>query len=192
MSEFGPAIQKTLAAEGGYVDRSATTGEVVNMGLTCEFLRGIGFLGNPPASGPCTEGEKQVIKSLSVVIAMQLYDKYIWEPRLCGKINDQTVAAKFFDLSVNEGSAKIAGRWVPEATVVLQRAINDARASSQDAPLVVDGIIGPATIAAANACDPAILMASIRSEGAAVYFEIDIANPQDDQFLHDWLARLNS
>jgi lysozyme family protein len=59
------------------------------------------------------------------------------------------------------------------------------------AEITVDGCYGPATEAALNACDPALLMQELIKVSLAHYDAIAAAHPQDEQFLADWTRRAN-
>jgi lysozyme family protein len=178
VSEFGPAIAITLAHEGGYAFVPAT-GECVNMGLTHWFLRSIGYLGDPPASGPVTESEKATIRGLSESLAKGLYQEYFWKRYRCGEFDNQDIANKYFDLCVNTGPR--------ETCTILQRAINSLSHS-----LVEDGLIGTVTLAAANECDPVTLLAEIREQAEDFYRALAKEKPELANRLDGWLVRLNS
>lgn len=179
MANFGPAIAFTLQEEGGYSDDQTRaplppTGEVVNRGLTLIFLRSIGYLGNPAATGPATPAEIETIKAITVPTAQSLYLEYFWKPYRCGEIDDQACAGKYFDVCVNTGPR--------EGCLILQRAINSAVGVQV---ISVDGVIGPMTIAAANNCVADKLIGWIREEGAAFYNQAQPASRRAG-----WLARL--
>jgi lysozyme family protein len=55
-----------------------------------------------------------------------------------------------------------------------------------------DGILGPRTIAAANAADPVSLLADIRTCGTHFYCSLAESKPELAPNLPGWLARLNS
>lgn len=180
MSDFAPAITKTLTSEGGYTLEA--DGEPVNMGLKLSTLRSWGYLGNPSASGPATPLEIAAIKGMSVTTAMQLYKSEIWDKYRCGEIEDQDVAFRYWDLCVNMGPG--------QACKILQRACNSVGIQPQ---LVEDGAIGKKTIAAANSgWYPETIEEAIRSEAAKVYQQIAAAHPQLEGRLQGWLARLNA
>lgn len=177
MSDFIPAITKTLIFEGGFTHEA--NGDPVNRGLTLGFLRGIGYLGTPPASGPATASETATIQGMSVSTAMALYKANIWDKQRCGEIEDQDVANKYFDLCVNQGPH--------QATLILQRACRE-----QLPAITVDGIMGPQTIATVNIVEPVVLLKSIRAEAEKVYREIAVARPELEHRLEGWLARLSA
>jgi lysozyme family protein len=84
---------------------------------------------------------------------------------------DKRVAAKTMDISVNNGIS-----WGPK---ILQRA----------AGVADDGIIGPATLAAANAIDPVTLCQSMADKLIEHYEAIVADHHEDQKFLAGWKNR---
>ena len=179
MADFNLAVTKTLASEGGFFS-NPVTGEVVNMGITVAFLRAVGKL--PPRTGPASEGETAFVRSLTVDAAKQLYLQYFWHPVQGDAIQSQSLAEKVFDLAVNCG--------IGTSVMFAQRAVNVV--TFPDLPLVVDGAIGPKSIARINACNPIALLASIRAQAETHYRNIAANNPKLAEDLPAWLGRLAS
>ncbi len=171
MAEFVPAVEKTLLAEGGYYHNPAT-GEYANLGITLKTLRSLGVL---MTSGPATPEDIKFVKSLTEDEAKDIYWESYWDKLRLDEITSQDVANKVFDLAVNTGPGT--------AVKLLQRALP---------AVLVDGIIGPKTIWAANSCDPLALLARIRDEAAHHYEQIAANNPALAPDLPGWLNRLNS
>ena len=94
-----------------------------------------------------------------------------WEAQL-----SDPVAERILDAMVNNGPVT--------GTKILQEAVN-----SLGPCLVVDGQWGPATVAAANACDQGELVVAIKNTRVAYYEAIVARNPQDAQYEAAWLAR---
>ena len=86
------------------------------------------------------------------------------------------VAERILDAMLNNGPVT--------GTKILQKAVN-----SLDGNLVVDGQWGPATVAAANACDQLALVAAIQNTRVAYYEAIVAAHPQDSVYEAAWLTR---
>lgn len=166
MADFQIALAITLKSEGGY-NRDPETDEVVNMGVTLEFLRHAQIL---MSSGPPTDKDVAFVKSLTRDEVAEIYDKYFWGE--LGKLTSQAVANKVFDVYVNTG----------HGIVFLQLALKVAD----------DGILGPKTIAAANAADPVALLATIKSEGKAYYELLATKKAAWAKDLPGWIARLES
>lgn len=170
MANFEPAVKKTILAEGGFF-YNHTTGEVVNMGVTLATLRSLGIL---HSTGTPSKEDVAFVKSLTADEAKDIYRKEYWDPLHLDHINDQAVAAKVFDLAVNMG------------------VVSAARFLQASCGVAEDGVVGPITIARANAMDPVALLGSIRARASNRYQEIASANPTLVGNLHGWLSRLNS
>lgn len=93
-----------------------------------------------------------------------------WHANRLSEINDQAVANWIYDHCVN---AETRGdRWAQEA-----------------ARVTIDGQIGPKTIAAINAMNPAEFLRE--AEDVAAFYRLDraLAHPSQIQFLPSWLRR---
>ena len=88
------------------------------------------------------------------------------------------VEERILDAMVNEGPVT--------GCKDLQNAINSV---SGIGTVVVDGGWGPATVAAANACDQNALVAAIQGTRKARYIAIVAAHPEDSKYEAGWLAR---
>ncbi len=172
MASFDPAFQLTVQNEGGFF-HNPVTGEVVNHGVTLTFVRDSGY--NPTA-------DEAFIQNLSEDEAAQIYQKYFWEPHSIGQINDQNLANKVFDLTVNMGAG---GATHEGALTLLQHAVNDCGGSC-----MVDGQIGPVTLAQINALDAGQLLAAYRLRAKTRYEAIAAGDPNVANDLNGWLARL--
>jgi lysozyme family protein len=131
MGDFNDAVEFVLAdrIEGGYVEHPEDPGGATNFGISTRFLRSI--------------GEYRDVRSLTRQDAINLYRKYFWD-KVCGdQIADQDLALCLFDAAVNQGPAA--------AVRFLQEALNRYEAG---ASLPVDGVMGPETVAVANAVAP--------------------------------------
>lgn len=172
MAEFPPAVQLTLENEGGFF-HNPVTGEVVNHGITLTFVRGSGY--NPNAN-------EAFIENLTVDEAQAIYEKFFWNPHNVGQINDQDLANKVFDLTVNMGPG---GPSHDGALTLLQQAVNDCGGRC-----TVDGQIGAETIGQINALDPDQLLTAYRARAKSRYEAIAAGNPNVASDLSGWLARL--
>lgn len=175
MASFDVAVDKTLKFEGGFFDRTSTTGELVNRGITLDSLRATGVLSTPRHSPP-TQEDRDFVSNMTEAFAKQFYFEHYWCPLVLDKIADQDVASKVFDLHVNTGHG---GKF-------LQEGINLVASLGHVAE---DGIVGPITIRSANLCDHNSLLAAIRAVAEKYYRQI-AADPMQAQFLTGWLARL--
>jgi lysozyme family protein len=166
MADFNPAFVKTiLGNEGGY-----------NPGIgEKETYRGIDRGANPNWSGwKLIDGLKAAIKTsdmnelLSQNILLQasikaFYKVNYWDAVNLDNVKDQQLANNLFDCSVNQGTGT--------ACRIMQMACNYVIAAVKVAikPLVVDGIVGSATIGVFNGLPAAQLNAEINAEREASY-----------------------
>lgn len=109
------------------------------------------------------------VENLSFEDAIHRCYSEIW-PRGLDEIQSQTVANAVFDVEFNNGRTN--------GVRMLQRALG----------VHDDGILGPQTIAAANA-DPNI-KAKLQSTIEDHYRAIAAANPAEAKYLENWLARV--
>ena len=163
MADFEPAVTITLQHEGGFY-HNPVTGEIVNHGITLKFVQSSGY--KPYA-------DEAFIQDLSTAEASAIYQTYFWNANHIGFIDDQSLANKVFDLTVNMG---------PAALKLLQSAVNCA----------ADGVLGPISIAQINARDPVELLAQYKELAAQRYTQIAAANPPLAGDLTGWLSRLDS
>ncbi len=174
MANFDPAVDLTLQHEGGFF-HNPKTGEVVNFGVTLTFVRDCGY---------CTTADEAFIKNLTRDQAREVYRKYFWDKYSIGQVNDQDLANKVLDLTVNMGPG---GPTRDGGLTLLQKAANDLGGN-----LKVDGNLGPKSLAAINAQDPVKLLAAYRRRAKQRYQEIAAANATLAGNLTGWLARLNA
>ena len=174
MADFNPAVAITLQHEGGFF-HNPTTGEVVNHGVTLTFVR---------SSGYKADADEDFIRNLSVAEASAIYQTYFWDRHHIGGINDQSLAAKAFDLTVNMGPG---GPNHTGALTLLQSAVNACGGKC-----TVDGVIGPITIRQINALDAAALLTQYKQLVTARYTAIATGNTELAGDLSGWLARLDS
>ena len=113
--------------------------------------------------------------------AVAIYKTQWWDKNNYGLIYNQSLATKIFDLAVNVGNIK--------ANKFLQNSVNQVSGSIV---LVVDGLIGPQTIALVNKLDPNALLASVRNFAKNYYQSLVIQNPVLNKFLQGWLNRVEA
>jgi lysozyme family protein len=171
MADFAPALALTLVNEGGFEDHSATTGEVVNMGITLQTLRSLGIL---KSSGAPTPADIVFVENLTQDEAGDIYRQQYWDKLGLDAMVSQEVANKVFDLAVNTGGY--------QATIFLQTAMR----------LPQDGDLGPLTMRTANASNPEQLLGAIRAQATDFYEELAEKNPLLQPDLAGWLKRLNT
>jgi lysozyme family protein len=172
---FAEAVEVVLEHEGGYVAHPNDPGGATNWGISLRFLQSLGYdVGDIDCDGDI---DAEDIKQLPRERAIEMYREHWWKKYRYYRIENQEVATKIFDLSVNMGPS--------EAHKVLQRALHAVGMRYVE----VDGVIGPQTIGAVNQAAPAALLAAVRAEAAAFYRARVASNPKLEQFQRGWLNR---
>jgi lysozyme family protein len=115
------------------------------------------------------------IRRLTRERAIGLYHQLIWDATY-DQLRDDAVALYIFDMDINMGEKR--------AHTIAQRAAVDLGAS-----LVVDGKLGPKSVAALNALDPAALLARMRELRVAFYNDLVARKPALQVFQRGWLRR---
>jgi type VI secretion system secreted protein VgrG len=116
------------------------------------------------------------IRTITREQAISFYLPNYWNKALYANIASQQVATKLFDMHVNLG-------LVP-AVRIAQHALG-----FQDAN--VDGDMGPMTVAAINAADPASFLAGVVGLLTTHYKLLEARNPKLMAFDRGWMARAN-
>ena len=157
-SDFNQAIKVVLANEGGYSNNPADPGAETNFGIS-------------KRSYPSLD-----IRNLTQDAAAEIYRHDYW---LYGDLNNQDIATKLLDMSVNMG--------ISRAVILCQMALNDIGEHCG-----VDGKWGPNTEGAINSADGVILLPEIRTHQSMYYTNLVAQKPELYQFLRGWLRRTNS
>jgi len=123
--------EEIVAREGGYVDDPADPGGATKHGVTIHTLRRLGL--DLDRDGQITSRD---VARLSAAQAAEIFvEHYFRQPRIAEL--PEALQAPVFDMYVNAGA---------NAVRILQRLLNEMRLA-----VAVDGVIGPKTIAAAQA-----------------------------------------
>jgi len=168
MSSFDVAIVVVLDHEGGYANESGDSGGPTNFGISEKFLC--------DEAGLLPSDADTEIKTMTKEQAAALYHKCWWDRYGYGALRNQQLATKIFDMAVNMGAE--------QAHKLLQRSANELGMK-----LEVDGVLGPETLRAANACIPDMLINKLVSKQAAFYQQLAIDHPKMRKFLTGWLER---
>lgn len=183
MSDFKLAILTVLRHEGGLVNDSADPGGITNYGISLRYLRGLAQQNPDLLTLYDVNSDGQIdstdIRSMTQQEATEIYKTQWWDKNNYGLINDQALATKIFDLAVNVGNVT--------ANKFLQKAVNQVNGNSA---LLIDGIIGPQTIAFINKLDPVALLTSVRAFASDYYQMLAAKNPTLNKFLKGWLNRV--
>jgi lysozyme family protein len=172
VAQFEPAVQATLIFEGDYSNNVNDAGG--------ETYRGISRRSWPLWSGwGYVDIERSDINfpyCLDRNLGLQgnvldFYRVNFWQ---YDGINNQLVANKIFDLSVNVGKV--------HAIKIAQGACST----------VQDGLYGPNTENAINSTSNGSLLTAIKQSAIQYHESIVISHPQDAVFLKGWIARDNA
>ncbi len=133
MQSVRQIADEIVAREGGWVDDPDDPGGATNFGVTIGTLRALGL--DLDGNGRVTEAD---LRRLTRAQAADIFlDHYFRKPRI-DKL-PQTLRPSVFDMQVNAGS---------QGVKLLQKLVADMGFAC-----VPDGIVGPKTIAAAQAAD---------------------------------------
>lgn len=161
MADFDKALPYVLANEGGFSNDPLDSGGATNMGITFAEAQKWGIT------------SVDELKTIPMDIVSKIYKTDYW---FMDGIQSQQVATKFFDMAVNRGKRR--------AILLLQEAL-----TALQCVLVADGVYGPRTEAAINACDPSLLLAQLVDVNVKSYNSIVAAKPDQKRFLKGWLNR---
>lgn len=175
---FAAAVATVLAHEGGYQAMPDDPGNWTQGRIGAGDLKGTKY-GISAAQYPALD-----IAALSADDAAAIYRRDWWDRFGLGRL-PPPLAAKLFDAAVNIG--------IENAVVALQRALRAAGgAGAGKATIAEDGQLGAATIAAAAAIAPDLVLPALREALAGHYRLIAARNPAEARFLTGWLARAYS
>ena len=139
-----------------------------------------GYTNNPADPGKATnmgitqeDLPDQNIQELTQAQAIAYYSEHYWKS-LYSEIEDQSVANKLFDFGVLFG--------VGTAVQMMQGVLK----------LTVDGVFGPATLAAVNEAEPFSLLTAYKTVMAQHAINIGGEHPAERQFVVGWIRRVNS
>lgn len=162
-------IDDILVREGGFVDHPHDRGGPTNFGITQATLSG--YLGKPVT--------REKVQNLNVDLARDIYEtQYYIAPR----INNlpEPIQPFVFDCSINHGPRR-AIRFV-------QKVCNDAGFG----PLIIDGVVGPATRLAADTALERMgdwFLAALVEERRNFYKAIVRNDSSQDVFMKGWMRR---
>ena len=172
MSSFDDAIQVVLEHEGHFVNDPVDPGGATKYGISLRFLKSIDE-GDFDFDGDIDVDD---IRSMNIDAAINIYREHWWDKYKYGFIEDQDLATKLFDLSVNMG-ARQAHKLLQRGCIALGRTLK------------VDGIIGDKTLYAIDHIDEECLIGCLRSEAAGFYRTLIAANRKYKKYERGWLTR---
>jgi lysozyme family protein len=156
-SNWGNAFKMMLASEGGYVNHPSDPGGMTNLGVTKRVWEE--WVGR--------ESNEKEMRSLTPEMVEPLYKRKFWDACKC---DDMPTGVDYlvFDFAVNAG--------VGRSAKILQTAVG----------VPADGGIGPITLAAVNAQDPADLIEKFSDAKESFYRSLSTF----DTFGKGWLNRV--
>ena len=174
MASFDAYFPTLLKHEGGFVNDPVDPGGPTNKGITLETFQGSAkkYLGIDPTLDN--------LEALTDAQASKIYKPLYWDKVRGDDIELQELANIVFDFQVNAGGG---------ASKLLQRVLNELGAQP---PLVVDGDIGPGTMAALNRMDPKAVYNRYKQGRIDYYEDLVARRPSQAKFLTGWLKRVNS
>lgn len=186
-SRFRDAYDALAREEGGWANNKNDKGGETAFGVARNFWpdwqgwvvvdavkKRIGF---PSCGVKALNAALRADRAFPGMLRDFFYDHF-WLPMKGDKFTYAPLASEVFELAVNSSHSP--------AVKVLQRAIN-----ALGRPLSVDGALGPATLAAANAIDGPKILRAFRETAVRHYEEIVRRDPSQAGHLAGWLKRLS-
>lgn len=185
MASLKLALPTIFLHEGRYVNHPSDPGGATNWGISLRFLKTTGDLDKDGWLDGDIDRDGDVdiddIKKMSEDDAAHLYDLYFWSRYNYAEIEDQLVATKVFDLSINMGSVG-SHKCVQRAT----------RAALTNMVLAEDGVLGKQSLKTINLANPTKLLSALKSEAAGYYRSIRLKDGNEKDFIKGWLNRAYS
>jgi lysozyme family protein len=181
MADFKKAIIVLLNNEGDFSNDPNDPGGATKFGVSLRFLKTIGEFGDFDDDGNIDVDD---IKLLTIGRTSFIYQKYWWNNFRYGLINDDDIASKILDWSINIGHVR--------THKLVQRAINLMpvhREGETKEYLKVDGIMGNKTIAAINSKPPKDLMMVLRGVLSCYYIGLAEKYPHFEKYIVGWLNK---
>jgi len=175
--KFLSNINRTLDFEGKLSDDLVDPGGVTNYGISIVFMTKCGeidpddgyLIGDMNHDGRIDRAD---ILAMTVEEAIKIYYSQWWEHYGYEWISDPMVAWKIFDLAVNMGSVR--------SHMIAQAAAGN---------LVVDGKLGPKSLARINSLSPDPLLNGIRLGAKDFYLGLIAKKPAFEKYRRGWLRR---
>lgn len=175
MADFLIAFNITSEKEGGYSNRVADKGGETYRGISRKNWpqwRGWYIIDEYKKKNKIVQGQYIKSSDLDGLVKVFFYEHF-WKPINGDKINNQSIANVLYDWRITSGY---------HAVSALQKVVGE----------VVDGVIGPKTLAAVNAgCQEQIFNQFVKLR-AKFYNDIVMRDESQRANLKGWLNRTNS
>lgn len=176
MADFKKAIKVVLDHEGGFSNDPDDPGGATKFGISLRFLKTIGEFGDFDGDGDIDVDD---IKLLTIERSSFIYQREWWNRHRYNLINDDEIATKILDWSINMGSVR--------AHKIIQRAVNLLPTTKE--PLTVDGILGAKTVEAVNRSNSKDLLMVLRGVLASYYIGLAESDARFKKFIVGWLNK---
>ncbi len=158
-----------LGWEGGFVNDPKDHGGATNKGVTIATWRRCGY--DKDGDGDIDVADLK--KMTTDDVYNRVFKPFFWDRWKADSIKSQAVANILVDWVWGSGAWGIK---IPQRILGLK----------------VDGIVGPATLAAVNRTEPHTLFNKIKAEREVFLRRIVINDPSQKRFLQGWLNRLSA
>ena len=153
------------------IEDSTLSGKVVNL----MDGQGLTRFGIGQAAHPELQADFYTLPVANALpIAEGVYRAQYWNRFMGDQIFDDGVASCLLSFSINDGTQREIS--------LLQQVLGFT---------VIDGIMGPVTLSAANKMPPVTLAASLRAAQASFYKMLIAKQPTDARFEDGWMRRAN-
>lgn len=166
MGSFEKAFKYTVGNEGNYSNDKFDSGGPTKYGITQHDLSV--YFGRPASV--------QEVKDMPLQTAQNIYKNHYWNPLGLNDVIDAGEATCLFDIGV------VRGIGVPPkyAQIIC---------NNHGFHLVVDGHLGPLSMAAINVVPRAVFIRDFSVLAEAGFRSIAARNPTQNKFLHGWVNR---
>jgi lysozyme family protein len=172
--------KQLLEDEGKFVNDPDDPGGATNRGITLKFLKTLSY-GDFNGDGVIDWLD---LASIDDERACMIYKREFFEKYNYDKIDNQELALKMLNLSVNIGASR-PNKFLQQAVNELNRDVNYEGSQF----LACDGILGNRSIDQINHLYGEKLLALVIENARQFYIDLVKKRPSSEKFLKGWLAR---